>query len=117
MNKCDKSHHILPQLDKIQKFFNEEQWKEILKNISMMIYICRNIYKLTITSCHEQIFNLGYDINDIDELKVDHDNMTLYLFEEWDERVGIYIMRECDLEEDEKAQVENMKNTSIDNID
>jgi hypothetical protein len=113
MNKCDKDHHILPQLEKIQKFFNEEQWKDILKNISMLIYICRNIYKLTILNCHEHIFNLGYDINDIDELKVDHDKMTLYLYEEWAERVGIYIMRECDLEEEEKEQVDSMKSTNI----
>jgi len=115
MNKCERSHNILPQLNKIQKHFNEEQWKDILKNISMMIYLCKNIYKLTIATCTEKIFNLGYDINDIEELKLDETNMTLYLEEDWDERVGIYIMRECDLDEEKFILENNITSNDITN--
>jgi hypothetical protein len=79
---------------------NTEQWNHILKQISMLLYITKNIYKLSISSFSEQVFNLGFDINDIEVLNVDPVNTTLYIDEEWEERTGIYIMRECDLNED-----------------
>jgi len=103
MNKCDKNHDALAQFDKIQKFFDEKSWMEILKNVSMIIYLCRNIYKMTIATCQDQIFSLGYDINDVEELKVDNSNLTLYIDEDWDDRVGVYIMRESDLDDEHSA--------------
>ena len=72
----------------------------------MLLYITKNIYKLSISSFSEQVFNLGFDINDIEVLNVDPVNTTLYIDEEWEERTGIYIMRECDLGEDWKATEE-----------
>jgi len=107
MNKCDKNHNLLQQLDKIQNNFNEEKWKEILKNISMLLYLCKNMYKLTLKTCTDEIFQLGLDINDIEELQIDDTNMTLFINENWEERVGIYIMRECDLREEAHVQAES----------
>lgn len=104
MNKCNKDHDLVRQLDKIQNHFDEEKWKEILKNISMLLYLCKNMYKLTLKTCNDSIFQLGLDINEVDELKIDESNMTLFIDEEWDERVGIYIMRECELVVDESAE-------------
>jgi hypothetical protein len=106
MNKCDPNHDMAKQFDKIQYNFNESEWKEILKSISSLIYICQSIYKLIISPCSDKIFDLGYDINDVELLKLDDTNLTLYIFEEWTERVGVYIMRECDLE-DEKRELAN----------
>jgi hypothetical protein len=103
MNKCNKDHDLVRQLDKIQNHFDEEKWKEILKNISMLLYLCKNMYKLTLKTCNDSIFQLGLDINEVDELKIDESNMTLFIDEDWDERVGIYIMRECELVVDENA--------------
>jgi hypothetical protein len=102
MNKCNPNHDMAKQFDKIQSNFNESEWQEILKSVSTLIYICQNIYKMTISSFSDKIFELGYDINDVELLNVDGANLTLYIFEEWAERVGIYIMRECDLEEEKK---------------
>jgi hypothetical protein len=103
MNKCNKDHDLVRQLDKIQNYFDEEKWKEILKNISMLLYLCKNMYKLTLKTCNDSIFQLGLDINEVDELKIDESNMTLFIDEDWDERVGIYIMRECELVVGESA--------------
>jgi hypothetical protein len=100
MNKCKKNHDLHEQFDKVKKFFTEEKWKQLLKHISMLIYLCRSIYKINMQACTDDMFQLGYDINDVETLKIDPDNTTLYLFEEWEERMGIYIMRECDLEEE-----------------
>jgi hypothetical protein len=105
MNKCDKDHDLNEQFNKIKRFFTEETWKQLLKHISMLIYLCRSIYKINIQSCADDMFQLGYDINDVETLKIDPTNTTLYLFEEWDERMGIYIMRECDLEEETSAAI------------
>ena len=82
---------------RIQNHFDEEKWKEILKNISMLLYLCKNMYKLTLKTCNDSIFQLGLDINEVDELKIDESNMTLFIDEDWEERVGIYIMKECEL--------------------
>jgi hypothetical protein len=97
MNKCNKNHDLHEQFNKVKKYFSEETWKQLLKHISMLIYLCRSIYKINMQMCVNDMFQLGYDINDVDQLKIDPTNTTLYLFEEWDERMGIYIMRECDL--------------------
>jgi hypothetical protein len=99
LNKCHKSHNLSEQFEKIHKFMTAEQWDHVLKQISMLLYITKNIYKLSISSFSEHIFNLGFDINDIEVLNVDPSNTTLYINEEWDERTGIYIMRESELEE------------------
>jgi hypothetical protein len=99
LNKCHKTHNLSEQFEKINKFMTAEQWDHVLKQISMLLYITKNIYKLSISSFSEQIFNLGFDINDIEVLNVDPSNTTLYIDEEWDERTGIYIMRESELEE------------------
>jgi hypothetical protein len=111
MNKCHKSHNLYEQFDKVKKHFNEATWTQLLKHISMLIYLCRSIYKINMQACIDDMFNLGYDINDVDQLKIDPSNTTLYINEEWDERMGIYFMRECDFEEEraesERAKVEN----------
>ena len=113
LNKCHKTHNLGDQFDKIHKYMNAEQWDYLLKQISMLLYITKNIYKLSISSFSEQVFNLGFDINDIEVLNVDPENTTLYIDEEWEERTGIYIMRECDLgdaeAEGEKAEAEGEK--------
>jgi hypothetical protein len=108
LNKCHKTHNLSEQFDKIHKYMNAEQWDHILKQISMLLYITKNIYKLSISSFSEQVFNLGFDINDIEVLNVDPVNTTLYIDEEWEERTGIYIMRECDLNEDGIATEKEM---------
>jgi hypothetical protein len=69
----------------------------------MLLYLCKNMYKLTLKTCNDSIFQLGLDINEVDELKIDESNMTLFIDEDWDERVGIYIMRECELVVGESA--------------
>jgi len=100
MNKCHKDHDLNMEFNKIKKNFSEETWKQLLKHVSMLIYLCRSIYKINMQACINDIFHLGFDINEIEELKIDPRNTTLYINEEWDERMGIYIMRECDLEEE-----------------
>ena len=45
LNKCNKTHNLSEQFDKIHKFMNAEQWEHILKQISMLLYITKNIYK------------------------------------------------------------------------
>ena len=112
MNKCDSNHDMAKQFDKIQSNFQENEWREILKSVSTLIYICQNIYKLTISSCSDHVFNLGFDINDVETLKLDDTNLTLYIDEVWEERVGVYIMRECDLE-DEKIEYEKERLAKI----
>ena len=100
MNKCDKNHDLHGQFNKVKRFFSEDTWGKLLKHISMLIYLCRSIYKINMQACVDDMFQLGYDINDVETLKIDPTNTTLYIFEEWSERMGIYIMRECDLAEE-----------------
>jgi hypothetical protein len=107
MNKCDKNHDLHEQFNKVKRFFSEDTWGQLLKHISMLIYLCRSIYKINMQSCADDMFQLGYDINDVETLKIDPTNTTLYIFEEWDERMGIYIMRECDLMDEYEENIEN----------
>jgi hypothetical protein len=103
MNKCHKNHNLHEQFDKVKKHFDEATWTQLLKHVSMLIYLCRSIYKINMQACIDDMFNLGYDINDVEQLQIDPSNTTLYINEEWDERMGIYFMRECDFEEEREA--------------
>lgn len=115
MNKCTKDHDIVYQISKIQKYIYKgvdennipnPEWQEVLKYISMMIYLCRNIYETTSKVCKQEIENLKIlnedgspkDINLLMQLEADPVTTIIHLVPEWEERLGIYIMTEDELE-------------------
>lgn len=116
MNKCTKDHDIVYQISKIQKYIYKgvdennipnPEWQEVLKYISMMIYLCRNIYETTAKVCKQEIENLKIlnedgspkDIELLMKLEADPVTTIIHLVPEWEENLGIYIMTEDELEE------------------
>ena len=119
VNKCGKDHDIMYQLNKIYKYLykppvdsdsNNEvpnpEWQEVLKYISMMIYLCRNIYETTAKACKQEIENLKIlnedgspkDIEELMKIHADPVTTILHLVPEWEERLGVYITTEDELE-------------------
>ena len=99
MNKCNKNHNTNEQLNKIYNYIPIDKWQEILKHVSMLIYLCTSIYKTTTATFKSEILELNLENNDdIMELKVDTINNTLYLIEEWNERIGLYVLLEEECE-------------------
>ena len=99
MNKCDKTHNINNQLDKIRRFIPDEKWPEILKYVSMLLYLCQSIYETTANACYQDIDNLNLPVETTELLKlqIDKVNNTLYLVEDWDIRIGCYIVLEDEI--------------------
>ena len=108
MNKCNKDHNTNEQLNKIYHYIPIDKWSEILKHVSMLIFLCTSIYKTTAETFKSEIIDLnlennlnlenGFNIKNsqLFELKVDTVNNTLYLVEDWTERIGLYVLLEED---------------------
>lgn len=101
LDKCPKLHDVGIQLDILKVHVSNEKWIEILRSISMIIYICRAVYSQTVIKNIDLIRYINQLPNSdlcsqFIDLKVDKSNTTLYLNEEWNHRIGIFIHLESD---------------------
>lgn len=91
LKECDKNHDLSEQLNKLMVHLDTEKWKDVLKSLSTLILLARNIY----TSIYENNLDLVEEIvgkENIDKyrkLQVDPANTTLYL-PEIEDRIGIF---------------------------
>ena len=80
---CNVNHDLTLQFDKIKQYTTDDQWKQILKCLSSMIFIVRTIYI-------DMYNKLELDDIDYKELQVDPINTTLYI-PNLSKRIGIFI--------------------------
>lgn len=91
LKECKKDHNLTEQLDKLKMFLDDDKWKNILKALSTLILLTRNIY----TSIYENNKDLieeivgTENIDKYDKLQVDMINTTLYL-PDINDRIGIF---------------------------
>lgn len=91
LKECDKNHNLSDQLNKLMVHLDTEKWKDVLKSLSTVILLARNIY----TSIYENNLDLiteiiGTENMDIyRKLQVDPLNTTLYL-PDVEDRIGIF---------------------------
>lgn len=91
LKDCKADHNLSDQLDKLRLHLDAEKWNDILKSLSSLILLARNIY----TSVYENNKDLIEEIvgnENIDKyrkLQVDMANTTLYL-PDIEDRVGIF---------------------------
>jgi hypothetical protein len=77
---CDYKHDLTKEFDRVKPYVNENQWNQIIKCISSMIFVFRSVFS-------ELYKRLDFEVEN--ELLVDPDNTTLYL-ECLSERVGVF---------------------------
>lgn len=91
LKECKKDHDLSSQLNKLMVHLDTEKWNNVLKALSTLILLARNIY----TSIYENNKHLVEDIvgieniNKYSKLEVDMSNTTLYL-PDIDDRIGIF---------------------------
>lgn len=91
LKECKDNHDLSYQLDKLMVHLDAEKWKDVLKSLSTMILLTRNIY----TSIYENNLDLIEEIvgkENIDKyrkLQVEPSNTTLYL-PDVEDRIGIF---------------------------
>lgn len=90
LKECKADHNLSEQLDKLKIHLDEEKWKEVLKSLSTIILLTRNIYISIYENNTDLITEIvGDDINKYKVLQVDLSNTTLYL-PGIEDRIGIY---------------------------
>lgn len=95
LKNCDIDHNLTDQLNKVMIYVDSEKWKDVLKSLSTLIFLTRNIY----TSIYENNLDVIEEIvgkENIDKyskLLVDPMNTTLYLPNITD-RIGIFFEKD-----------------------
>lgn len=91
LKECQANHDLTIQLDKLKCHLDEDKWKDVLKSLSSLILLARNIYSI-IYDHNKDLIQEIVGIENIDQyskLQVDESNTTLYL-PNIDTRVGIF---------------------------
>lgn len=91
LKDCNKSHNLTEQLEKLKPHLSEDKWKEILKLLSYLLVLTRNIYCSIYDNNSDLIHEIIGDasMEKYSKLLVDPVNTTLYL-PDLDQRVGIF---------------------------
>lgn len=91
LKECNKNHNLSDQLNKLMVHLDSEKWKDVLKALSTLILLARNIY----TSIYENNLDLigeivgNENIDKYRKMQVDPLNTTLYL-PDINDRIGIF---------------------------
>lgn len=91
LKECKADHDLSDQLNKLRLHLDTDKWNNILKALSSLILLARNIY----TSIYENNKDLieeivgNENIDKYNKLHVDMSNTTLYL-PDVEDRIGIF---------------------------
>lgn len=100
LDSCKKNHNLTAELDKIKLCVSDEKWADVLKSLANLVFFGRTVYanesRKHITIIQDIV---GCDtppeiLSNFLNFKVDPVNTTLYLDENWPERIGIFVRRE-----------------------
>lgn len=91
LKECKADHNLSDQLDKLRIHLDVEKWNEVLKALSTIILLTRNIYASIYDNNIDLIKEIigETDIHKYNKLQVDMDNTTLYL-PDIEDRIGIF---------------------------
>lgn len=96
LDRCPQDHDLGAQLGKIRPHVADNRWAEILKHLSVLVVIAREVYAREARArlpLIRKAFGLADDDQcaDYTTLKVEMANTTLYVRAEWPTRVGIFV--------------------------
>jgi hypothetical protein len=101
LDKCPANHDLGAELKKLKTVVDTDKWVEVVKHLSMMIYLGRTVYS-AMAKDHKpllrKIFNRSadHDCADLMALGVDSRNTTLFVDPRWPVRVGIFVRFKSD---------------------
>jgi hypothetical protein len=100
LEPCGKDHSFDNEINKIKSSVPDERWPEVLHFLSVIVFLGRNVYRQVATQVPDLFTPIRAGIalsDDLTYVHVDTTNTTLYLVEDWTERIGIKIYREDEL--------------------
>jgi hypothetical protein len=101
LDKCPANHDLGAELKKLRTVIDTDKWVEVVKHLSMIIYLGRTVYA-AMAKEHKplirQIFgrSADHDCADLMTLGVDSRNTTLFVNPRWPVRVGIFVRFKSD---------------------
>ncbi len=96
LEECPRDHDFGAELNKLQPHTTEEKWSEVLKHLSMLVYLGRKTYG-DIAKNNVGVIREIFGLPDSDlcteylQYQVDPANTTLYVKPDWPVRIGIFI--------------------------
>jgi hypothetical protein len=114
LQRCPRGHDLDAQLNKLRDRFDPDHaksmWPSVQKQLSMLVFIGRDVYRRTIEQAPDFVAQLcrvcGLSADLLAALQVDKENTTLFLDPEWPERVGIFVHLESELLDASVARAE-----------
>jgi hypothetical protein len=96
LDRCGRDHDLGAQLDPLRAAVAPDRWGEVVKHLSMLVFLGRTVYK-RLAGEHVGLIRRLFGAEKYPELLVDPVNTTLYVEAEWLDRVGIYVRYESDV--------------------
>ena len=96
LDRCGRNHDLGAQLDPLRAAVAPDRWGEVVKHLSMLVFLGRTVYK-RLAGEHVSLIRRLFGVEKYPELIVDPANTTLYVDADWPDRVGIYVRYESDV--------------------
>jgi hypothetical protein len=99
LEKCPSDHNLGAQLQKLKSIVDMDKWVEVVKHLSMLVYLGRSTYA-QLAALNKPLLRRIYKRADDDEcadlmaLGVDSRNTTLFVDPRWPVRIGIFVRTE-----------------------
>lgn len=82
LKPCNATHNLTEQFDSIKPYLSEPQWTQVLKHVSFLVFLVRQVYEKIYKD-----FDMGIEYG---KLNVDLENTTLYV-PGIETRIGIFL--------------------------
>jgi hypothetical protein len=104
IDRCPANHNLDVQLGKLKDRVAPEQWSEVFRSLSMLVFHTRSVYAQIAKHHAKLVLQLAGPSKaaEYSSLKVDPANTTLFVNPAWPNRVGIYVR----FEEEAQAQAQ-----------
>ena len=103
LDRCPFNHDLGAELRKIKTLIEPDKWVEVVKHLSMMVYLGRTVYSQTAAE-HKPLLRRIYDrkpddnCEDLMKLGIDSRNTTLFVDPRWPMRIGIFVRMQSQIE-------------------
>jgi len=102
LDRCPRDHDLGAQLDRLKVHTLDEKWPDVIRSLSMLIYIGRSVYSQTARKHLDLIRQINSSPADDPctkylDLQIDRENTTLFLEPGWPDRIGIFVRLSADV--------------------
>jgi hypothetical protein len=93
LDECEADHDLGAQLDKLRRHVAAEKWPEVVRSLSMLVFVARSVYETVARDKADLVRRMCPGAEGVLAYKVDPSNTTLFV-DAIPQRIGIFVRME-----------------------